>query len=81
MSSTTATNPSQIQDIVQEIDRLITEMMTLRNQVSALDPPSQHDRSVQEAEYFGMWAERQDMHGLSSREWLKSLRAQQWTHQ
>jgi hypothetical protein len=81
MSSTTVTNPSQIQDIVQEIDRLIAEMMTLRNHVSALNPPVQPGRSVQEAEYFGMWAERQDMHGLSSREWLKSLRAQQWTRQ
>jgi hypothetical protein len=70
----------QIQDIVEEIDRLIAEMTVLRSQVSALDSPSaQMERSVRDTEYFGMWAEREDMRGLSSREWLESLRSQQWT--
>jgi hypothetical protein len=51
--------PPQIQDIVEEIDRLIAEMTVLRGQVSALgSPPVQPDRSVRETEYFGMWAER-----------------------
>jgi dsDNA-specific endonuclease/ATPase MutS2 len=77
--------PSQSQNIVhiiEEIDRLIAEMIALRVQVSALSKPSvRSDRSVREAEYVGMWADREDMRGLSSREWLERLRAQQWTRQ
>jgi len=44
-------------------------------------PSVRSDRSVRETEYFGMWADREDMRGLSSREWLESLRAQQWMRQ
>jgi len=74
--------PIQIQDIVEEIDRLITEMTMLRSRVSALgSSPVQLRRSVRETEYFGMWAEREDMRGLSSREWLERLRSQQWMRQ
>ena len=74
--------PHQIQDVVREIDRLIAEMTALRSQVSALASRSVTvDRSVREAEYFGMWAEREDMQGLSSREWLERLRSRQWTCQ
>jgi hypothetical protein len=73
---------SQIEHLVQEIDRLIAEMAHLRSQVAALsNVPAQPVRSVRETEYFGMWADRQDMRGQSSREWLESLRAQQWTRQ
>jgi hypothetical protein len=55
----------QLQDIVEEIDRLIAEMAVLRSQVSALGSPSaQPERSVRGTEYFGMWAEREDMRGL-----------------
>jgi hypothetical protein len=36
------------------------------------------ERSVRESEYFGMWAEREDMQGLSSREWLERSRSHQW---
>ena len=70
----------RIQDILDEIDKLIAEMAALRSRVSALGsrdvpPPG----SVREREYFGMWSDRQDMRGLSSREWLDSLRSEQWT--
>jgi hypothetical protein len=69
----------QIQDIVQEIDRLIAEMNALRSHVSSLSsPPVQPGGSVREAEYFGMWAGREDIGNLSSREWLNNLRSQQW---
>jgi hypothetical protein len=72
----------QFQYIIQEIDRLIAEMATLRNHVAALSSLSpQTDYSVRDAEYFGMWADREDMNGQSSREWLESVRAQQWTWQ
>jgi hypothetical protein len=73
---------SQIQYITQELDRLITEMTILRRQVSALNVPSiQPERSIRKTEYFGMWADRKDMHKLSSREWLNDLRTQHWTRQ
>ena len=77
-----AQDPSRIEDVVQQIDQLIAEMTSLRGQVAALSSPPIHPgRSVREAEYFGMWADRKDMRGLSSREWLESLRAQQWARQ
>jgi hypothetical protein len=70
---------SQIQDILQEIDRLITEMTFLRSQVAALTSASASEsRSVRQAEYFGMWADREDMRGRSSRAWLEDLRSQHW---
>jgi hypothetical protein len=43
-----------------------------------IDRSSPPTHSVKESEYFGMWADREDMHGLSSREWLQKLRAKQW---
>ncbi len=52
---------SQIQHILQEIDRLIAEMTALRSQVAALhNPLAPQRRSVRQAEYFGMWADRED---------------------
>lgn len=73
---------SQVQDIIEEIDRLISEMSSLRSRVAALESsPSPPKDTVRNAEYFGMWADRDDMKGLSSREWLERLRAQQWTRE
>ncbi len=72
----------KVQYILQEIDRLIAEMSLIRNEVAALNSsPAQAGDSVREAEYFGMWAERADMAGQSSREWLERLRTQQWSRQ
>ena len=69
----------QIQQIMQQIDRLITEMTTLRGQVAALSSASISPQpSVRQADYFGMWANREDMAGQSSRAWLEDLRSQQW---
>ena len=70
---------SEITQILQEIDRLIAEMSTLRSQVAALSSATASgSRSVRQAEYFGMWADREDMRGRSSRAWLEELRAQHW---
>ena len=78
----TVKEPLPIERVVQEIDRLIAEMTMLRSQVAALSsPPNQPSRSVRDAEYFGMRADREDMRGQSSRQWLESLRAQQWPRQ
>ena len=72
----------QIEQILHEIDRLIAEMSLIRNQVAALGgTPIEAGHSIREAEYFGMWADREDMQGQSSREWLERLRTQQWTRQ
>ncbi|MBI5032660.1 MAG: hypothetical protein HZB51_19225 [Chloroflexi bacterium] len=79
---TDSIDDSRIESVVQEIDRLITEMTALRSQLVFLSHKSaDQTRSVRTANYFGMWADRQDMRGLSSREWLENLRAKQWTRQ
>jgi hypothetical protein len=72
----------EIDHLVQEIDRLISEMTALRRQVAALGtpPPSPTD-SIRKAEFFGMWANRPDMQGKSSREWLNELRPQHYGHE
>ena len=76
---TTLETSVQIQQIMQELDRLIAEMTTLRQQVAALSKTTTTSQSsVRQAEYFGMWADREDMQGRSSREWLEELRRQQW---
>ena len=44
-------SPPQVQDIVEEIDRLIAEMAALRNQVFALGSiPAQPDRAAVETD-------------------------------
>jgi hypothetical protein len=35
--------------------------------------------SVRDSEFFGIWADREDMVGKSSREWLEHLRSGQWS--
>jgi hypothetical protein len=74
----TIEDSSQVQSIIREIDRLITEMSHLRTQVAALSTSTAANHSVRQAEYFGMWADREDMQGQSSRAWLEQLRGQQW---
>ena len=70
---------SQIEQIIQEIDRLMSEMSQLRSQVAALGSPLvSATGSVRQAEYFGMWADREDMAGQSSQAWLEWLRSEQW---
>jgi len=76
----TRSSSAEIEGVVQEIDRLIAEMADLRRRVAALGKPSaEARRSVREAAYFGMWADRADMSGRTSRDWLEDLRAQQWS--
>lgn len=75
----TVETSSQIQQIMQQLDRLIAEMTVLRRQVAALSSGSlSSEPSVRQADYFGMWADREDMQGRTSREWLEDLRSQQW---
>lgn len=73
---------SQIQQIMQQLDRLISEMAVLRGQVAALNEVTLSSQpSVRQADYFGMWADREDIQGRTSREWLEELRRQQWVRQ
>jgi hypothetical protein len=60
------------------VEEIIEEHFPTQDEADKLNQAGRLERSVREAEYFGMWADREDMHGLSSREWLDSLRAQQW---
>jgi len=76
-----AKDTNQIQFIIREIDRLIAEMADLRLQVTALSETPSHKRtsySIRQRDYFGMWNDRKDMEGKSSREWLEDARTQQW---
>ena len=60
MESSQAT--ANVEHVVREIDRLIAEMAVLRSQVAALgETQNQPRRSVRESEYFGMWADREDL--------------------
>jgi len=76
MSSIAETNA--VQRLISDLDHLIKEMLQVRRRVAELagnGQPQTSLRSVREAEWFGMWADREDMQGLSSREWLTQLRA------
>ena len=67
-------DPPQVQRIVQEIDRLIAEMTTLRSQVAALvNPPSQPEHSVRETEYIGIWTDRKESPRAHGGDFLLSI--------
>jgi len=79
MSKTTESE--NVQNIISDLDKLISELAQLRGRVTALaggNQDRQAVRSVRDAEWFGMWADREDMQGLSSRDWLRQLRTHQW---
>lgn len=68
------------QDILAEMDRMMAQMAQLRAHVAGLlARETKKDLSVREADYFGMWEDREDMQGMDSSEWLLRLRQQQWT--
>lgn len=70
-----------VQDILTQIDQVMEQLVRLRSQVMEILPRlSETTRSVREAEYFGMWADREDMRGLDSSEWLRRLRERQWAN-
>ena len=71
-------NPSQHFQVLQELDRLISEMSMLRVKITQLERSSS-PRSIRQAEYFGIWADREDLPvSATSREWLEQWRKQQW---
>jgi hypothetical protein len=75
--NTVETTP-QIQQIMQRLDHLIAEMVVLRQQVVALSSAAPLSQiSVKQTDYFGIWADRDDMQDRTSRAWLEDLRDQQ----
>lgn len=70
---------TQIERLTRQVDRLLAEVSALRRQIASLGKPAAPGgRSVRQSVYFGMWANRDDLQGRSSREWLDEIRAQQW---
>ena len=63
------------------VRELIEQSFPTVDENRATDQTRQPLPPVQESEYFGMWADRQDMRGLSSREWLERQRKQHWAQQ
>ena len=64
------------QTLLAEIDRVINDMVKLRARVSAGPVMPVTPKSW---EIFGMWADRADMRGMSTTEWLDKLRREQWS--
>jgi hypothetical protein len=67
------------QDVLAQIDQMMEQLARLRAQIAGMlvrQPES--TQSIREADYFGMWADREDMQGLDSSEWLRRLREKQW---
>jgi hypothetical protein len=62
------------QTLLAEIDRVINDMVKLRARLSAEPVMSVAPKSW---EIFGMWADRADMRGMSTTEWLDKLRREQ----
>jgi hypothetical protein len=59
---------SQIQQIMQRLDQLIAEMVVLRQQIVVLSSASPLPQiSVKQTDYFGIWADRDDMQDRTSR--------------
>ncbi|MDZ7292624.1 MAG: hypothetical protein ONB44_21565 [candidate division KSB1 bacterium] len=69
MSGTAAVD--HVQNILSDIDRLMSKMLQVRRRVSELCGNRQNQqlfRSVREIKWLGVWADRENMQGLSSRE-------------
>ncbi len=68
-----------VQCVISDLDNLIGEILEVRSRVAALAYENQSEQlfaSVKNTEAFGMWADREDMQGLTSREWLSWIRTQ-----
>ncbi len=74
-----AMDTTNVERIIAQIDRMIDEMTAFRSQLASIKARARPNHSFRNSDYFGMWADREDMRGMSSREWLEKLRARQWT--
>jgi len=77
---------SQTDELLQAIEHILAEVVRLRDQVVLIRSSNQQDsdpdldRPIEEEEFFGMWADREDMKGKTSREWLQEQRRKHWHH-
>jgi len=69
---------AQTAHIVENMDRLIADMLILRQQLLQTNKQATPSQAIRETEFFGMWADRDDIQGQSSRQWLTTIRAKQW---
>ncbi|MBI3764525.1 MAG: hypothetical protein HY260_22010 [Chloroflexi bacterium] len=70
---------TEIQTLVSDIDRMMDELAAMRRRIIALLQQATVSLvPVSEWEAVGMWADREDMRGISTEDWLARLRAQQW---
>jgi hypothetical protein len=65
------------QTLLAEIDRVINDMVKLRARVATAENVT--PVTSKNWEIFGMWADRADMRGMSTAEWLDKLRREQWS--
>jgi hypothetical protein len=68
-----------MQTLIADIDRMMDELAAMRRRLAdVMQHSAQPSVPVSQWEMVGMWADREDMQGLSTEEWLARLRAQQW---
>lgn len=86
MQQAIQTEPSQEEMILQELNYIIAKVNRLQDQVQLIhnsNPCKSNPdwyRPIEEEEFFGMWADREDMKGKTSREWLQEQRRKHWGH-
>ncbi len=69
---------TEMQTLIADIDRMIDELAVMRRRVAdVIQQSATPPLPVSQWEIVGMWADREDMRGLSTEEWLARLRAQQ----
>lgn len=57
---------------------ILEQRFPASNEIDRKPQESLPSHTIKDAEFFGMWADRKDMAGRSSREWLEVSRAEQW---
>jgi len=87
MQQATQIETSQAEIILEELNYIIAKVNRLQDQVQLIHDSNQREsdpdyyRPIEEEEFFGMWADREDMKGKTSREWLEEQRRKHWKSQ
>ena len=71
---------AEIDRLANEVGRIQRELLEIRQRLDQTTAKSKR-RAVSSRKWaeFGMWADREDLRGLTSAEWLAELRAKGWT--
>ncbi len=70
---------TNVERIIAQVVRMNDETATVRGQGAPIKARARPNRLVRKCNCFGMQADREDMHGLSSRKWPQKIRGRQWT--